>query len=73
MLLSFLGIYLVRGTFDFTDLASLGKNGLLSGNFRWLAFGGIFLGLAVKVHALSLPHLAARRLRSGADRGGRWS
>ena len=49
MLLSFLGIYLVRGTFDFTDLASLGKNGLLSGNLRWLAFGGIFLGLAVKV------------------------
>jgi NADH-quinone oxidoreductase subunit M len=49
MLLAFLGIYLVRGTFDFTALASLGKNGLLSGDLRWLAFGGIFLGLAVKV------------------------
>ena len=49
MLLSFLGIYLVRGTFDFTELASLGKTGLLPGNLRWLAFAGIFLGLAVKV------------------------
>ncbi|MBA3962449.1 MAG: NADH-quinone oxidoreductase subunit M [Chthoniobacterales bacterium] len=49
MLLAFLGIYLVRGTFDFTALASLGKAGLLSGDVRWLAFAGIFLGLAVKV------------------------
>lgn len=49
MLLSFLGIYLVRGTFDFAELTSLGKTGLLSGNLRWLAFAGIFLGLAVKV------------------------
>jgi len=49
MLLSFLGIYFVRGTFDFAALAGLGKTGLLSGNLRWLAFAGIFLGLAVKV------------------------
>jgi len=49
MLLSFLGIYLVRGTFDFAELASLGKTGLLSGDLRWLAFAGVFLGLAVKV------------------------
>ncbi len=49
LLLSFLGIYLARGTFDFAELASLGKSGLLSGNARWFAFGGIFLGLAVKV------------------------
>jgi NADH-quinone oxidoreductase subunit M len=49
MLLSFLGIYLVRGTFDFQELSSLGKTGLLTGNGRWLAFAGIFLGLAVKV------------------------
>ena len=49
MLLSFLGIYLVRGTFDFAELASLGKSGLLTGNLRWLVFAGIFLGLAVKV------------------------
>ncbi len=49
MLLSFLGIYLVRGTFDFAELAALGKTGLLTGNVRWLAFAGIFLGLAVKV------------------------
>jgi NADH-quinone oxidoreductase subunit M len=49
MLLSFLGIYFVRGTFDFAELASLGKLGLLQGNIRWLAFAGIFLGLAVKV------------------------
>jgi NADH-quinone oxidoreductase subunit M len=49
MLLSFLGIYLARGTFDFATLAELGKNGLLTGNMAWLAFAGIFLGLAVKV------------------------
>ena len=49
LLLSFLGIYLARGTFDFAQLASWGKSGLLAGNARWFAFGGIFLGLAVKV------------------------
>src|SRR5881628_2488948 len=49
MLLSFLGIYFVKGTFDFAALADLGKNGLLTGNLAWLAFAGIFIGLAVKV------------------------
>ena len=50
MLLSFLGIYFARGTFDFVGLANLAKTGdLLSGNLKWLAFAGIFLGLAVKV------------------------
>jgi len=49
MLLSFLGIYFAKGTFDFTALAGLGKNGLISGKIAWLAFGGIFIGLAVKV------------------------
>ena len=49
MLLGFLGIYLVRGTFDFAELAALGRDGLLSGNMRWWVFAGIFLGLAVKV------------------------
>jgi NADH-quinone oxidoreductase subunit M len=50
MLLSFLGIYFARGTFDFAGLANLAKTGdLLTGNFKWLAFAGIFLGLAVKV------------------------
>jgi NADH-quinone oxidoreductase subunit M len=49
MLLSLLGIYFAKGTFDFATLASLGKGGLLTGKVAWLAFGGIFLGLAVKV------------------------
>jgi NADH-quinone oxidoreductase subunit M len=49
MLLSFLGIYFAKGTFDFATLASLGKNGLLSGRLAWLVFAGIFIGLAVKV------------------------
>ena len=49
MLLAFLGIYLVHGTFDFAALAALGKMRLLTGNVGWLAFAGIFLGLAVKV------------------------
>ena len=49
MLLSFLGIYFTKGTFDFAALTALGKSGLLTGNMAWLAFAGIFLGLAVKV------------------------
>lgn len=49
MLLSFLGIYFAKGTFDFAALTELGKTGLLSGNLAWFAFAGIFLGLAVKV------------------------
>jgi NADH-quinone oxidoreductase subunit M len=49
MLLSFLGIYFAKGTFDFAGLADLGKTGLLNGNLAWFAFAGIFLGLAVKV------------------------
>lgn len=49
MLLSFLGIYLVRGTFDFAQLAVFGKTGWIAGNLTWLVFAGIFFGLAVKV------------------------
>jgi NADH-quinone oxidoreductase subunit M len=49
MLLSFLGIYFAKGTFDFAGLADLGRSGQLTGNLAWLAFSGIFLGLAVKV------------------------
>jgi NADH-quinone oxidoreductase subunit M len=49
MLLAFLGIYFAKGTFDFAALAGLGKTGLLVGKLQWLAFAGIFLGLAVKV------------------------
>jgi NADH-quinone oxidoreductase subunit M len=49
MLLSFLAIYLAKGTFNFVELAELGRNELLTGNLAWLAFAGIFLGLAVKV------------------------
>ena len=50
MLLSFLGIYFAKGTFDFAKLAELARSGpLLAGNLGWFAFAGIFLGLAVKV------------------------
>jgi NADH-quinone oxidoreductase subunit M len=49
MLLSFLGIFLAKGTFDFGELAELGRTGMFSGNIRWLVFAGVFLGLAVKV------------------------
>ncbi|HEX4638092.1 MAG TPA: NADH-quinone oxidoreductase subunit M [Chthoniobacterales bacterium] len=49
MLLSFIAILFAKGTLDFATLAAQGKNGLLAGNLRWLVFGGIFLGLAVKV------------------------
>ncbi len=49
MLLAFLAIYLARGTLEFAVLASLGRSGLLSGKVAWLAFAGIFFGLAVKV------------------------
>jgi len=50
MLLAFLGIYFAKGTFDFAALAELGRSGpLLDGKLAWIAFAGIFLGLAVKV------------------------
>jgi NADH-quinone oxidoreductase subunit M len=49
MLLSFLGIYFAKGTFDFAELADLGRSGQLTGKLAWFAFSGIFLGLAVKV------------------------
>jgi len=50
MLLAFLGIYFVRGTFDFARLTELARTApLLTGRIGWLAFFGIFLGLAVKV------------------------
>src|SRR4029079_12778376 len=44
MLLSFLGIYFAKGSFDFSTLAGMGKEGLLTGKAAWFAFGGIFLG-----------------------------
>src|SRR2546421_2249554 len=50
MLLSFLGIYFAKGTFDFATLANAARSGpLLAGKLGWIAFAGIFLGLAVKV------------------------
>lgn len=64
MLLSFLAIYLATGTFDFMQLAELGRNGQLASalNVRiggWyglsreqlplVIFAGVFLGFAVKV------------------------
>lgn len=49
MLLGFLGIYLVHGTFDFAQLAATGKGGSIAGSATWLVFAGIFFGLAVKV------------------------
>ena len=64
MLLSFLAIYLATGTFDFIQLAELGRNGQLASalNVRiggWyglsreqlplIIFAGVFLGFAVKV------------------------
>ena len=50
MLLAFLGIYLANGTFDFAALADIAKSDhLLPGRLSWLAFAGIFFGLAVKV------------------------
>ena len=50
MLLSFLGIYFSKGTFDFAKLTELTRSGpLFSGKLEWIVFAGIFLGLAVKV------------------------
>ena len=63
LLLAFLSIFLATGTFDFTELAQMGRNGTLAAalsqklgwyslNSRELAliiFGGAFLGFAVKV------------------------
>src|SRR5260370_4786321 len=49
MLLACLRTYFAKGRFDFRTLAAVGKGGLLTGRLAWLAFAGIFLGLAVKV------------------------
>jgi NADH-quinone oxidoreductase subunit M len=50
MLLAFLGIYFAKGTFDFAQLTELARTGpLLTGRVGWLAFFGVFVGLAVKV------------------------
>ena len=50
MLLSFLGIYFAKGSFDFATLTDAARSGpLLGGKLGWIAFAGIFLGLAVKV------------------------
>jgi NADH-quinone oxidoreductase subunit M len=50
MLLSFLGIYFAKGSFDFATLTDAARSGpLLNGKLGWIAFAGIFLGLAVKV------------------------
>lgn len=60
MLLAFLAIYLATNTFDFAQLAEYGRHGEIAGKLAshfhgkivWLAFAGIFLGLAVKVPLL---------------------
>ncbi len=63
MLLSFIAIYLATGTFDFVELAELGRTGGLASalnvKLQWYAltqdqlamliFSGVFLGFAVKV------------------------
>jgi NADH-quinone oxidoreductase subunit M len=63
MLLSFLAIFLATGQFNFPELAELSRQGRLSASLaskltwaglspetvRFLVFGGVFLGLAVKV------------------------
>lgn len=63
MLLAFLAIFLATNQFDFTQLADLGRNGTLvpalaeklgwreltSKRLALVIFGGVFLGLAVKV------------------------
>jgi NADH-quinone oxidoreductase subunit M len=49
MLLGMLAVYLHGGTFDFEKFAQLGKAGSVAGPLTWLAFAGVFIGLAVKV------------------------
>lgn len=68
MLLAFLGIFLATGRFDFPALAEMGRDGTLtsalSARLGWYAlttrelslliFGGVFLGVAVKVPLMPL-------------------
>ncbi|MDR0534830.1 MAG: NADH-quinone oxidoreductase subunit M [Puniceicoccales bacterium] len=53
MLLSFAAIYAATGTWDFSALAHVDAAGAVAGKFGdpavWLVFGGVLLGLAVKV------------------------
>ena len=62
MLLSFLGIYFVRGTFDFAELAGLGKTGLLHGQHRMVRICRNFSGPCCESSAFPVSHLAARCL-----------
>jgi NADH-quinone oxidoreductase subunit M len=49
MLVGMLAVYLHGGTFDFEKFSQLGKAGSVAGPLTWLAFAGVFIGLAVKV------------------------
>jgi NADH-quinone oxidoreductase subunit M len=49
MLLGFLLVYNNKGTFDFAALTQMAQAKPLQEPIAWLAFAGIFLGLAVKV------------------------
>ena len=69
MLLSFLGIYFARGTFDFAALAELGKDRACSpGNLALARLRRNLPRARGEGAALSVSHLAARRLRNRADR-----
>jgi NADH-quinone oxidoreductase subunit M len=63
MLLAFLGIYLVHGTFDFAALATLGKTGLLNGNAAWLAFAGNLSRSRGEDGAVPISYVAAGCVR----------
>ena len=73
MLLSFLGIYFVRGTFDFAELAALGKKRIAPGKSTLAGLRRNLPRARREGAALSLSHLAARRLRGRPRPAPRWS
>ena len=72
MLLAILAIYFNTGakTFDIVQLAQMRP---FSGDWlmQSLAFWAFFIGFAIKVPGVALPHVAARRPRGGAHGGQR--
>ena len=69
MLLSFLGIYLAKGTFDFSTSGESWKDRLAYGKFRLARFCRNFCGACGEGSPISVSHLAAGRLSDCAYRG----
>ncbi len=67
MLLGFLALFFLEGTFQIPALTLKGGGDIVRITQN-LIFAGLFLGFAIKVPDVPVPHVAARRAHRGADR-----